>query len=348
MGTTESEGMVMLRTGGPEVLERKTFDLEEPGPREVRVRVRAVALNHIDVWARKGLPHVAYAFPHRLGADIAGVIDAIGPGVANVKVGDEVVVSPGVSCGTCERCLGGEDNLCRGYRILGENTQGGYARHLVVPDVNVLPKPKRLSFTQAAAVPLCFLTAWQMVVRKARVEPGQTVLVQAAGSGVSSAAIQIAKMRGARVITTTSTDEKAAHARRLGADDVINYTTQDFVAEVRKLTQKKGVDVVIDHVGGEVLAKSIVAAAWGGRVVTCGATAGFTPTIDLRHVFFRQVEVLGSTMGPKGDMFGILRLVDEGKLVPVIDRVLPLWAAADGHRLLEERKVFGKVVLEVD
>jgi NADPH:quinone reductase-like Zn-dependent oxidoreductase len=208
--------------------------------------------------------------------------------------------------------------------------------------------PSNLSFTLAASIPLCFLTAWQMVVRKAEVKPGQTVLVQAAGSGVSSAAIQIAKMLGARVITTTSTDEKAERARRLGADEVINYTTHDFVAECKRLTAKKGADVIIEHVGGEVFAKSILAAAWGGRIVTCGATTGFTPTIDLRHVFFRQVEVLGSTMGPKGDLFGILRLVEAGTLRPVVDRVLPLWSAVEAHQLLEARKVFGKIVLEVD
>lgn len=340
--------MVMQKTGGPEVLERATIELPEPGPREVRVRVRAVALNHIDVWARKGLPHFKYEFPHRLGADVAGEVEALGAGVTNAKVGDQVVLNPGLSCGACERCLLGEDTFCRSYRIMGENTQGGYSRHVVVPDANLLPMPKNLSFTLAASIPLCFLTAWQMVVRKGEVKPGQTVLVQAAGSGVSSAAIQIAKMLGARVITTTSTDEKAERARLLGADEVINYTKDDFVAECKRLTNKKGVDVVIEHVGGEVFAKSILAAAWGGRIVTCGATAGFTPTIDLRHVFFRQVEVLGSTMGPKGDLFGILRLVEAGKLKPVIDRVMPLWSAVEAHRLLEERKAFGKIVLEVD
>jgi NADPH:quinone reductase-like Zn-dependent oxidoreductase len=187
-----------------------------------------------------------------------------------------------------------------------------------------------------------------MVVRKAEVKPGQTVLVQAAGSGVSSAAIQIAKRIGARVIATTSTDEKASRAKALGADEVINYTTHDFVAECKRLTGKRGVDVVIEHVGGDVFAKSILAAAWGGRVVTCGATAGFTPAIDLRHVFFRQIEVLGSTMGPKGDLFGVIRLVEEGRLHPVVDRVLPLWSAVEAHKLLEARKAFGKVVLEVD
>jgi NADPH:quinone reductase-like Zn-dependent oxidoreductase len=344
----QTEAMVMHATGGPEVLERASIEIPEPGPREVRIRVRAVAVNHIDIWARRGLPHFKYEFPHRLGADIAGVVDAVGPGTVGAKVGDEVILNPGRSCGACERCLLGQDNLCRSYRILGENTQGGYTRHLNVPDANLLPKPKGLSFTDAAALPLCFLTAWHMIVHKAVLRPGQTILVQAAGSGVSSAAIQIAKMLGAHVITTTSTPEKAKRARELGADEVIDYTKEDFVAEVKKLTGKKGVDVVVEHVGGEVFAKSILAAAWGGRVVTCGATTGFTPQIDLRHVFFRQVELLGSTMGSKGELFEILRHVEAGRLRPVVDRVMPLWSAGDAHRLLEERKVFGKVVLAVD
>lgn len=344
----ETEAMVMLSTGGPEVLERRVIELPEPGPREVRVRVRSVALNHIDVWARRGLPHFRYEFPHRLGADIAGEIEATGPGAVGAKVGDRVLVNPGLSCGTCERCLLGEDALCRSYRILGENAQGGYSRHINVPDANLLPLPRGLSFEEAAALPLCFLTAWQMVVRRGELEPGQTVLVQAAGSGVSSAAIQIAKLRGARVIATTGSDEKAKRARELGADEVINYATQDFVAECKRLTQRKGVDLVVEHVGGEVFAKSILATAWGGRIVTCGATTGSTPQIDLRHVFFRQIQILGSTMGPKGDLFGILRHVEQGRLRPVVDRVMPLWSAVEAHRLLERREVFGKIVLTVD
>jgi len=344
----QTEAMVIRANGGPEVLERATIELPDPGPREVRIRVRAVALNHIDIWGRRGLPHFRYDFPHRLGADVVGEVDMLGPGAQAAKVGDRVVVNPGLSCGTCERCLLGQDNFCRSYRIMGENTQGGYSRHIVVPDANLLPMPKNLSFVDAAALPLCFLTAWQMVVRKAEVRAGQTVLVQAAGSGVSSAAIQICKMLGARVITTTGTDEKAERAKKLGADEVIVYTTQDFVAECKRLTGKKGVDVVIEHVGGDTFAKSILAAAWGGRIVTCGATTGFTPEIDLRHIFFRQVEVLGSTMGSKGDLFGILRLVEAGTLKPVVDRVMPLWSAVEAHTLLENRKVFGKIVLEVD
>ena len=344
----QTEAMVLRTHGGPEVLVRETIDLPEPGPREVRVRVRAVALNHLDLWGRRGLAHVKYEYPHRLGADVAGEIDALGPGARGCKVGDRVVVSPGISCGVCERCLAGDDNMCRSYKILGETTQGGYARHINIPDANVLPYPGDLPFTHAAAIPLVFLTAWQMIAIRAKVLPGETVLVQAAGSGVSSAAIQIAKLFGARVFATTSTDAKAERARALGADHVINYTREDFVAECKRLTGKKGVDVVIEHVGGDVFAKSILAAAWGGRVVTCGATAGFKPDIDLRQIFFRQVQVLGSTMGSKGTLFTILELVKQGKLAPVVDRVMPLWEAQEAHRALEERKAFGKIVLEVD
>ncbi len=343
----KTEAMVLEATGGPEVIKRMEIDLPDPGPGEVLVRVRAVALNHLDVWTRKGLPHLKYQFPHRLGADIAGEIQALGGG-ARGRVGQKVVLAPGVSCGVCARCAAGDDNLCREYKILGESTQGGYARHVVVPDRNLLPYPEPLRWEDAAAIPLCFLTAWQMVVRKGDVRPGQTVLVQAAGSGVSSAAIQICKLLGAQVIATTGTKAKAERARALGADHVIDYSTEDFVARVREMTQRRGADVVIEHVGGEVFEKSILAAAWGGRVVTCGATTGFFPKVDLRQIFFRQVEVLGSTMGRRKDLFDVLELVAQKKLSPVVDRVFPLWSAPEAHRVLEERKAFGKVVLTVD
>jgi NADPH:quinone reductase-like Zn-dependent oxidoreductase len=346
----QTEAVVLRSHGGPEVLVRETIDLPDPGPREVRVRVRAVSLNHLDLWVRRGMPHSKLEYPHRLGSDVAGEIDAAGPGarLGSAKVGDRVVIHPGVSCGVCEACSLGKDNLCRRYGILGEHTSGGYARHVIVPDANLLPYPGDLPFTEAAAVPLVFLTAWQMLVDKARVRPGQTVLVQAAGSGVSSAAIQIAKLYGARVIATTGSDEKKERARALGADEVINYDKQDFVAETKRLTGKRGADIVVEHVGGDVMAKSVLAVATGGRIVTCGATAGVEPKIDLRHVFFRQIEIVGSTMGSRGTMFGILEHVREGRLRPVVDRVLRLWDAAEAHRVLENRAAFGKIVLEVD
>jgi NADPH:quinone reductase-like Zn-dependent oxidoreductase len=344
----QTEAMVLSRHGGPEVLERQTIDLAEPGPREVRVRVRAVALNHLDLWVRRGGPAFKLAYPHRLGSDIAGVVDAVGPGARGVAVGDRVMLQPGVSCGVCRACVSGHDNLCRSYRILGENTQGGYARHVVVPDVNVLHLGDALSFEEAAALPLCTLTAWQMVFVKGGVRAGQTVVVHAAGSGVSAMAIQMCKLVGARVVATTTSRDKVEPAKKLGADEVVVTSEVDYAGEIKRLTNKAGADVILDHVGGELFQKAIGVAAWGGRVVTCGATAAFEAKIDLRQIFFRQVEVLGSTMGSKGDLAEALPMMKDGRLRATIDRVLPLWSAREAHEALEGRKVFGKVVLAVD
>ncbi len=340
---------VTLRAhGGPEVLQLEELPVPSPGPGEVRIKVAAVALNHLDVWVRKGGPAFKLTYPHRLGADVVGTIDEVGAGVTGLAPGARAVVQPGLSCGLCAACLSGDDNLCRHYSILGEHSSGGYGEYVVVPRINVAPYPASLGWAEAASSILPFITAWQMVVRKAQVTPGQTVLVHGGGSGVGVAAIQIARLFGARVITTVGSDGKIAPARALGADEVINYRTTDFAAAVRQLTGKRGVDAVFDHVGGDVLAASIRAVRVGGRVVTCGATAGFHPAIDLRHVFFRQVELLGSTMGRKADLLAILEHVAAGRLRPVVHAVLPLAAAAEGHRLLEDRAVFGKVVLAVD
>lgn len=342
----KTDAVVLRAHGDVDVLVRETIDIGDPGPREVLLRVRAVALNHLDLWVRRGLPHFRLVYPHRLGSDIVGEVEALGPGARGVHVGERVVVSPGISCGICERCLAGQDTLCRQYSILGEHVPGGYAEHVIVPDTNLLPWPGDLTFTSVAAVPLAFLTAWQMVVEKGGIRPGQTVLVHAAGSGVSSAAIQIAKLHGARVIATAGSDAKTERARLLGADDVVNYVTQDFVGEARRLTDKRGVDLVVEHVGGDVMAKSVLAVASGGRIVTCGATSGHVAQIDLRHVFFRQIGILGSTMGSKSALFPILAHVAAGRLRPVVDRVLPLWDAREAHRILERREAFGKVVLQ--
>jgi NADPH:quinone reductase-like Zn-dependent oxidoreductase len=338
------QAMVLREHGGPEVLQREELPIPEPGPGQVRVRIRAVALNHLDIWVRKGGPAFHLEYPHRLGSDIAGVVDAVGPG-ATAVVGAKTVVQPGLSCGRCAACLGGHDNLCRFYKILGENTQGGYAEYIVVPEVNLAPYPDRLDFPEAAASILPFLTAWQMVVHKARVAPGDTILVQGAGSGIGVAAIQIAKLHGARVIATAGTQAKCDRAKQLGADEAIDYTTTDFAAAARAATGKRGVDAVIEHVGGDTFVASIKAVKNGGRIVTCGATAGFHPAIDLRHIFFRQIEILGSTMGSKADLLAVLGHVAAGRLSPVVDRVLPLARAADAHRVLELRAAFGKVVL---
>lgn len=343
-----TEAMVIERHGDPSVLVRRAIELPAPGAREVRVRVRAVALNHLDLWVRRGGPAFKVQMPHRLGSDIAGEVESVGPGVTGVAPGDRVLLQPGLSCGTCRFCLSGRDNLCKQYRILGENTQGGYATHAVVPDVNVVKIGADLGFVDAAAAPLCTLTAWQMVVAKGQVKAGQTAVVHAAGSGVSTVVIQLCKLFGARVIATTTSPEKVGRAREVGADEVILTSQEDYVAQVKKLTSREGPDVIFDHVGGELLEKAVTVAARGGKIVTCGATAGFAVKVDMRHVFFRQIELMGSTMGSKAMLLEALPFLQSGALRPVVDRTMPLWEARAAHELLEDRKVFGKLVLTVD
>lgn len=338
------KAVVLNRHGGPEVLESVEIDRPEPGPGEVRIAIKAISLNHLDIWVRKGGPAFHLEYPHRLGSDIAGVVDAVGAGVDGIAVGDRATVNPGLSCQRCEACLHGRDNFCPKYRILGENAQGGYAEAIVVPAVNVAPYPGELPFEQAAAVLLPFMTAWQMLVERASVKPAEWVLVHGAASGVGVAAVQIARMHGARVIATASTKEKLDCAAELGAEHLVNYKDQDFVAEVRRITGR-GVDVVFEHVGGDTFARSIKATANGGRIVTCGATSGPKPQVDLRHVFFRQISILGSTMASKGGLLEVLSHVEAGRLRPVVHDVLPLERAGEAHTLLEQRQAVGKVVL---
>jgi NADPH:quinone reductase-like Zn-dependent oxidoreductase len=317
-----------------------------PGPGAARVAVRAAGLNHLDTWVRRGIPGVNYPLPLIPGCDAAGVIDAVGPGVTSLAPGDEVILAPGLGCGLCARCAAGEDHLCRHYGIFGETRDGGCADFLVAPARNLLRKPAGLSFPEAASLALTFLTAWHMVVARARLEPHETILVHAAGSGVSVAAIQIARLVGARIVATARGAEKLARARELGAHDVIDYGQKDFFDEVRKITGKRGVDVVIDHVGQETFDRSIRCLAKGGRLVTCGGTSGPKLETDVRVVFFKGLSILGSTMGSLGELHTVLAHVERGALKPVVDRVLPMAQLAEGHRLLEERRVNGKVVVE--
>jgi NADPH:quinone reductase-like Zn-dependent oxidoreductase len=256
-----------------------------------------------------------------------------------------VLIAPGISCGACAFCARGDDHLCRHYGIVGETRDGGCAEYVIVPAVNLLPAPEGLPPEQAAALPLVFLTAWHMLVHRARVQPGEDVLVQAAGSGVSSAGIQIAKVLGARVYATAGSDEKCARAKELGADEVINYRTHDFTKEIRRLTGKRGVDVILDHIGPDTWDGDIRSLAKGGRLVFCGATSGFEVKTDLRFVFFKNLALLGSTMGSRGELHDILRLVGTGRLRPVVDSVLPIEDVGEAHRRIEAREVFGKVVL---
>lgn len=331
--------------GGLDKLVLEEVPTPKPGPGEVLIRVKATSLNHLDLWVRKGLPGVKFKLPIIPGVDAAGIVAGIGEAVSHVAVGDRVVVAQGISCGHCVHCLNGSDNLCKDYLLIGEHRDGADAEYLCVPARNVLKLPSAVSFDQAAAGALVFLTAWQMLVDKARVQPGEEVLVVGAGSGVGSAAIQIAKLHGARVIATTSSDEKASHAKQLGADAVIDYVRQNVPDEVRTLTAKRGVDVVFEHVGAAVWADCIRSLTKGGRLVTCGATSGHEAQTDLRYVFYKQLQILGSTMGKKGDLLKILRFFETGRLKPVIDRCMPLKEVKEAHRLLEEGKQFGKIVL---
>ena len=341
------KAVIFRQHGGPEVLEYT--DVPEPQIRanEVLVGVKACALNHLDIWARGGLRGIEIPLPHILGNDVAGVVKQVGELVTWVKAGDEVMVQPGVSCGHCEACLSGNDNFCRDYDIIGYRRDGGYAELVAVPGVNIIPKPSQLSWEEAAALPLVTVTAWHMLVTRARVEPGETVLVHAAGSGVGSLAIQVAKLRGARVLTTASSDEKLAHARELGADETINYTNSDWPKEVRRLTDRKGVDVVVEHTGAATWPGSIASLKPNGRLVTCGATSGYDAQTDLRQVFYRHLNILGSFMGSKAELLEAMKFVEQRKIRAVVDRVLPLSEARQAHELIENRAQFGKVVLGV-
>lgn len=337
---------IFKQHGAPEVLEYT--DVPEPSFREneVVVEVKACALNHLDIFVRTGMPGIEIPLPHILGCDVAGVVRDAGKLVTWVKPGDEVMVQPGVSCGHCEACLSGRDNMCREYDIVGYRRDGGYAERVVVPGVNIIPKPSGLSWEEAASLPLVTVTAWHMLVTRANVQPGEDVLVHAAGSGVGSVAIQIAKLRGARVITTASSDDKLAKARELGADETVNYTRDDWPKEVRRLTDRKGVDVVVEHTGAATWAGSISALKNNGRLVTCGATSGFDARTDLRQVFYRHLTLLGSFMGSKSELLEAMKFVSTGKIRGVVDRVLPLSEARQAHELIEDRAQFGKVVLK--
>lgn len=312
---------------------------------EARVRIRAAGLNHLDLWVRRGIPGVRFPLPVIPGSDGAGVVAEIGTAATRFAPGDRVAVAPGISCGLCEECLSGRDNLCPDYGILGEDRDGTCAEEIVVPIRNLIPIPASLPFEKAAAIPLVFLTAWQMVVDRASVRPGETVLVLGAGSGVGSAAVQIARLHGARVIAVSGSASKIAKARELGAEEGIDLSRSDLREEVRRITDRRGADVVIEHVGKATWEQSVACLARGGRLVTCGATTGADVSLNLRPIFFKNLSILGSTMGRRSRLFTIFRHVEAGRLLPVVDRVLPLDRISEAHRLLEERGVFGKIIL---
>lgn len=325
-------------------------DPSAPGPGEVRIAVRAAALNHLDLFVIRGLPGVEYRFPHILGADAAGVVDAVGPGVTRLRPGDRVMLNPGISCYACEYCRQGEHSLCIRYRLLGEHLPGTMAERVVVPEPNVAAIPGVLppiEWAEAAAFSLVTLTAWRMVVGRARVQAGETVLVWGIGGGVSLAALRIAKLLGARVIVTSSSDAKVQAARTLGADVTLNHRTQKISQEVRALTDKRGVDVVVENVGEATWEESLRCLAKGGRVVTCGATSGPKVVTDVRRLFWNQYTIMGSTMGNAAEYAEVVRQLGQGHLRPIVDRVFPLDQARAAFERLEQGERLGKVVVEV-
>jgi NADPH:quinone reductase-like Zn-dependent oxidoreductase len=342
---------VIRATGGLDQLQ--LADVPDPpsplGPRDVRVALRAAALNRLDLFVVRGLPH-QYAFPHILGADGAGVVDAMGADVRAVRPGDRVMINPGIADGTCEYCRAGEQSLCINYRMLGEHLPGTLAEYVVVPEPNLVIIPTLstpLTWAEAAAFSLVTLTAWRMVVTRARVAPGETVLIWGVGGGVSLSALRIAKLKGARVIVTSSDDGKLAEARRLGADVTLNHRTEQVAPRVRALTGRRGADVVIENVGEATWDQSLRALARGGRLVTCGATTGPMVTIDLRRLFWYQWSILGSTMGNAAEYQEVVRLLGAGELRPLVDRVFPFTEGRAAFERLERGEQLGKIAIQI-
>ena len=331
--------------GGPEVLEDADVPTPTPGPGEALVRVKACSINHLDLWLRQGIPAYQLTLPHICGCDVAGTVEQAGPGVTTVQPGSRVFVAPGLSCFQCGWCRRGEDNLCEHYGIFGAKTDGGYAQFTKARAGDLIPIPDGITFEDAAAFPLVFLTAWHMLMTRAQLTSGDTVLIHAAGSGTGHAAVQIAKHAGATVFTTVGSDAKIPKAKALGAEAVINYQREDFVARVQALTNHQGVDVVFEHIGPQTWEGSVRVLKKGGRLVTCGATSGPSVPLDLRYVFSRQLSILGSMMGTRAELLTLTKLIGKGALKPIIDTVYPLAQARQAQERMLARDVFGKLLL---
>ncbi|WP_248895987.1 zinc-binding dehydrogenase [Haloplanus halobius] len=334
--------------GGPEVLEYGDFPAPEVGRDDVRVDVKAGALNHLDIWTRRGLPGLDLDLPHVPGSDAAGVVREVGADVTRFEPGDRVAVTAGVACGECEFCRHGDPSMCATYHIIGEHVRGVHAEEIAVPEENLVPVPEGVDWTVAGSASLVFGTAWRMLVDRADLCPNESVLVLGASGGVGHAAVQVADHLGAEVFATASTAEKLSFAAEVGAEHTINYETTDFADEVRALTDGRGVDVVVDHVGAETWQDSLRSLAKGGRLVTCGATTGSHPETDINRIFWDQLEVVGSTMATLGQVDDALERVWDGTFQPRIREVLPMSEAARAHERLENREGFGKVVVVPD
>lgn len=338
------KAVVMHKRGGPEVLQYQDFPRPEIASHEVLVRVRACALNHLDIFTREGKQGVKAPLPHILGLEVAGDVAEVGEAVEGVAPGDRVLIAPFVSCGQCDYCQSGHENLCSKLNILGVTVHGGYAEYVKAPGHSIVPIGD-LSYRDAAAIPSAFGTAWHMLVTRAGIQEGETVLVLAAGSGIGTGAIQVAKYFNCRVIATASTDEKLAKARELGADDVINYAREGFHHAVRRLTDGRGVDIVFEHVGTDTWKKSIASLAPNGRIVTCGSTTGRWGQTDLWSLFGKQITILGSYGATMEDLHQVSGLVAARQFKAVIDRTFPLEGAAAAQEYMADRRQFGKILL---
>lgn len=345
------KAVLLHEFGGIENLKYSDFQTPEITPNQVLVKINAVALNHLDLFVRKGIPGLKLEMPHILGSDIAGEIVEIGAEVTIPFIQDNqrVIIDPGIYCGICEFCVQGEHSLCKTYGILGEHKRGGYAEYIAIPAENTIPIPdtSSLELVQAAAVPLTFMTAYHMLVTRAKLSVGEDVLITGIGGGVALAALQIAKLIGARTFVTSSSDEKLEEARKLGADFTINYQENpDYHKEIYTLTKKRGIDVVVDSAGQATWDKNMRALRKGGRLVTCGATTGPFAKTNINLLFWKQLDLLGSTMASRQELNNVLKLVWNNQLKPIIHQVLPLSEAQKAHKILEEGKQFGKIVLQ--
>ncbi|HJX62238.1 MAG TPA: zinc-binding dehydrogenase [Dehalococcoidia bacterium] len=342
------KAVVFEEHGGVEVLQYKEMAEPKVGPNDVLIKVRASGCNYNDVWARRGLPGVKFALPHISGSDAAGEVVDVGSEVADFKAGDEVMVYPGLSCRSCEFCASGRDTFCRQYKIWGFQTgplDGAHGEFAKLPAFNIIPKPKALGWEEAASLPLVLLTAWRMLVGRARIEAGDYVLVWGAAGGLGTIAVQICRARGARAIAVAGSDEKLELCSKLGAEHLVNRKTQDVVEEVRKITNRRGVDVVFEHVGNATWPQSVASLKWGGSLVTCGATTGFEAVTDLRFLWNKQMNFMGSHMGNKTDLLEGMRWVESGHIKPVVSQAFPLREAGRAQTLMENSEVMGKIVL---
>ena len=331
--------------GGPEVLSCEEAARPILSPGEALVKVKACALNHLDIWVQQGIPAYPVALPHIPGSDVAGIVEAVSSGCEGIHEGMPVLIAPGISCFRCPACRLGHDNLCESYHIFGTQTDGGYAEYTKVDAAHLIPIPPGVSFTSAAAFPITFLTAWHMLITRAKLTPGQDLLVLAGGSGVGSAAIQIGKLAGARVITTTRTPRKMALAKEIGADFVIDHEKNDFSKEVLDITGGKGADRIVEHVGSSTFNQSLHALAKKGTLVTCGVTTGASVAIDVRALFMNEQTIMGSKMGTRSELDLLIRLLQQGKIKPVIDSVYPLEQAREAQEVMRRRDHFGKLIL---